>query len=182
MIFNRVQYFNQEIQNSLFVSKFYYNNYFQIPNIDNITIVLLFNNSKKKSKYYITTMFSILYLLTGQYPSYIRSKKRVIIGCRVILRSTLLSFFLDKFNVLIIPYLKNYKQVVCNFINMKTYLICFKHLGIFFEIDSIYKNFPKYLLRFNQNVNCFMYFNFTNSLNVQEKKNVLILNHICMVQ
>jgi ribosomal protein L5 len=115
MIFNRAQYFNQEIQNSLLVSKYTYNNIFQLPVLDNITVVLLFNNSKKKSKYYITTMFSILYLLTGQYPNYIRSKKKAIIGCKVILRKNLLFYFLDKLNSLIVPYIKNYKHIVNNF-------------------------------------------------------------------
>lgn len=182
MIFNRAQYFNQEIQKSLLISKYTFNNIFQLPMLDNITVVLLFNNSKKKSKYYITTMFSILYLLTGQYPNYIRSKKKAIIGCKVILRKNLLFYFLDKINTLIMPYVKNYKQIVNNFINDSTYLICFKQLGVFFEIDSIYKNFPKYLLRFSQNTNCFIYFNFTNPVSITEKKNILTLNQISLTK
>jgi ribosomal protein L5 len=178
MIFNRALYFKDEIQNSILVSKYTYQNIFQIPSIDNITVVLLFNNSKKKSKYYITTLFSMLFLLTGQYPQYIRSNKKMIIGCKVILRKTLLFFFLDKINTLIIPYIKNFKQIKSDFINDKTYFICFKQLGIFFELDSLYKNFPRYFSRFSQNVNCFVYFNFTNSISAKEKKNVLILNQI----
>jgi ribosomal protein L5 len=182
MIFNRAQYFNNEIQNSLLISKYNYNNIFQIPNIDNITVVFLFNNSKKKSKYYITTLFSMLFLLTGQYPKYIRSNKKVIIGCKVILRKTLLFYFLDKINTLIVPYIKNYKQIVSNFINNKTYLICFKQLGIFYEFDTAYKNYPKYFLRFSQNVNCFVYFNFTNPILQKEKHNILSFNQISFIK
>jgi len=90
LLYNRSYYFNKYIKKDILISKYFFSNIFQLPNIENITIVFLLKKTKKKSKYYITTLFSCLYLITGQYPSYIRSKKKQIIGCKVILRKSLM--------------------------------------------------------------------------------------------
>lgn len=182
ILHNRTKYFNQTINKSFLISKYNYNNIHKVPELNNITIVFLLNNAKKHTYFQKTTMCSFLYLISGQYPVYIRSKKKDILGCKVTLHKNLMFFFLDRFNTIVVPYVRNFKTIFSNFINNKVYCVGFKGINIFFETENIYKALPKYFTTFNQQVNCMVYFNFTNKTPRVLQNNTLVLNQICILK
>ena len=125
-------------------------------------------------------MCVILYIVTGQYPKFIKSRKQAVIGCRVTLRNANLYVFLEKLNTFIFPYIQLPKLMVPRVVDSRTFLLCFKTLNLFFESDFIYSNFTKYLTRFNTQAQCFIYFKYTRDFDLAESRNFLTLSQVCM--
>lgn len=156
------------------ITKFNFNNIFQILNIKKITLNIGLKNSNVEKKKMIAIIL-LLKLITNQQIFCTKSKKNNIIfkikkgaimGCKVTLRKKNIYFFLEKLIIFIIPNIKNFNGID---FNNKNSILNFQisNLLNFFELEneflkfqnlppiniSIYTNnnsYKKVLVLFNQ--------------------------------
>jgi len=136
-------YYNHVIKQD-FLSKYSYENVYQLPKMNKIVISMSLSQSSLKS---LLPLISALTILSTQKPFILSSnrvyltlrvKSGVPVGCKVDLRGKRMFFFLEKLIFSVLPRLKEFSV---NFRKNVVSLYLF-NLFVFKEIEKDYEYFP----------------------------------------